>query len=387
MDKLHTQLHSYLSDGFTFIIILFPILSIYGIGLGTFTLGDFALSLICIIALFETLVRKTCKISLSFLIFGLYIVIDYIFCKAFIDLHNDVLMRTMRYTFYIFVLALFVKDYFNPKIGLKIYYIISLLSICMMILQTLSWLFANKYIPGYLPGLPIMREELVTFSEAGKMDSLGLLRPRSFFGEPAHYCQYLLGTTCFILFNKKESIWIISLFAIGIILSISSTGILCLAFLLILYSLKNWKKFIIYFPIIIISAILIYNTDYIQSFITRMGDGKSTSDRFAGYSLLTQSTDLSLILFGRGMQTLTGEYLSGYMRLYYYFGIIGLLLFLITIFSGYLKHSNVIKILIWLFIILNIGTEVALGPFLLLFASFIITNDENRHCNLKLQRC
>lgn len=118
-----------------------------------------------------------------------------------------------------------------------------------------------------------------------------------------------------------------------------------------------------------------------------MGDGKSTSDRFAGYSLLTQSTDLSLILFGRGMQTLTGEYLSGYMRLYYYFGIIGLLLFLITIFSGYLKHSNAIKILIWLFIILNIGTEVALGPFLLLFASFIITNDENRHCNLKLQRC
>lgn len=43
------------------------------------------------------------------------------------------------------------------------------------------------------------------------------------------------------------------------------------------------------------------------------------------------------------------------------------------------------KLLTIIFIVLNLGTEVALGPFLLLYMSFILCKDENKFSDFKLQ--
>lgn len=369
---------------FTGVIILFPILSIYGIGLGTFTLGDFFLTLSCFICFLYR--SDKISINISYLFFVIYIFINFIFIKAFETLTPDVTMRTLRYAFYVFVIACFVNKNFNYEFGKKFFYIICILSILMMGIQTLSWLFFHKYIQGYLPGLTILRDDLVTFSEGGKVDSLGLLRPRSFFGEPAHYCQYLLGYICFLLFDKKHNnYWLIGFFSLGIILSVSSTGILCLGFLLFIFSIKNWKKLLIYAPIVILILYFIYYSEYFQGFLIRMENGKSSSDRFAGYSLLFEYRNFFSLLFGNGMKLLEGDYLSGYLRLFYYFGITGVILFFYEILSGYKKHNQVGKILVWLFIVLNIGTEVALGPFLIIYSSFILTSNEKRFRYFELQ--
>lgn len=116
-----------------------------------------------------------------------------------------------------------------------------------------------------------------------------------------------------------------------------------------------------------------------------MENGKSSSDRFAGYSLLFEYRNFFSLLFGNGMKLLEGDYLSGYLRLFYYFGITGVILFFYEILSGYKKHNQVGKILVWLFIVLNIGTEVALGPFLIIYSSFILTSNEKRFRYFELQ--
>lgn len=373
---------------FTTIIVLFPVLSLYGVGLGTFTLGDFLLCCILIIEFVFNHKRKT-KFSLPFLIFSLYILLQLIINFIFTELESGELLRTLRYLFYVIVIALCIPNYFNQIYASKLCVIFSIISIIMIIIQTFSFVVLGKYIPGYIPGLPILREELISFSEKGVTDSLGLLRPRSFFGEPAHYAQYILLGLTIILFNKRtHKPLLILFFIIGVLLSVSSTGILCLLFLLAVYGINNLRNIVKYIPLIIIALIGLYFSVYFQGFLTRINNGKSTEDRFSGYEILFQDeTSYPNILFGKGMIEIDIDkmgYLAGYPRLILYFGIVGTVLFLFSLFYKYKNKSQFGKILIILFAILNFGTEVALGPFLILYIGYIIKDYESRYIYSKL---
>ncbi|MCH5332156.1 MAG: hypothetical protein J1E33_07135, partial [Alistipes sp.] len=94
----------------------------------------------------------------------------------------------------------------------------------------------------------------------------------------------------------------------------------------------------------------------------------------------------SELIFGQGMYdpALYPEYLAGYARLFICFGLLGVIVFLFAIFSLYRRRLQLSNILLILFLILNIGTEIALGPYLLVYISLIVgyISKHNKHYDL-----
>jgi hypothetical protein len=240
-----------------------------------------------------------------------------------------------------------------------------------------------------------MRDELIEHAEhAIEYLKYVDIRPRSIFAEPAHYAQYVLGYIALLFSSNPQPKRFMTqalVLSFGIILSGSSTGILCLGALWILYMIRG-KNSAKYIPIVLVALLVIFQLKLLSVFESRMEDGASTAGRFDGYFLMWKlvKDNLLSLFVGHGMRSLaleTGIYLPGYPRLVWYFGLIGMALFLVVMLSYLKRHRYHSNALIILFLALNLGTEVALGPFMLLYTAFIIVlSNENRNSNFKLQR-
>lgn len=379
---------------FTFIVVIFPIFSIYGIGLGSFTLADLCLFLVIVPLSYSFCQKRRGRkiIALPFLFYSFYILIASFFIIAFSFNQGEMILRTLRYVFYTFIIALFVKKNFDMYFAEKVYIGISIFSVAFIILQTVLFSLNGHYIPGYLPYLPVLRTELIDYSLNIGLDG-GDIRPRSIFGEPAHFSQYIVGCLIIVLFSQRyfSYRYTVALFlSLGILLSISSTGIICMLFIWVIFSLrvmtKN-NKFLLYFPLVIFMSFILYITPFFQMFLDRMESGHSSAGRFSGYNYLFNEVifDVSEFMWGHGMEKTFDQYLPGFANIYWFFGIVGLMLFISALLSSWKFFTKKQKLLTIIFIVLNLGTEVALGPFLLLYMSFILCKDENKFSDFKLQ--
>ncbi|MDR2409248.1 MAG: hypothetical protein LBE13_14190 [Bacteroidales bacterium] len=195
---------------FTATVILFPVFSIYGINIGTITIADMMLiiqfPILCNDLLLNNLIKKeTIKniISLPFVIYIVYIIFQLLFVIMIISNISDVTMRTLRYLFYLINICLFFRKYFVFNYGMKLYKFVGIFSVCFIMYQIIVFLLFRKYIPGYIPYLTVLREELVEYSN-NVAKNAGYMRPRSIFAEPAHFAQYVVGLIALILFSSKE---------------------------------------------------------------------------------------------------------------------------------------------------------------------------------------
>lgn len=360
-----------LSKLYTIFAVSFPLLSLYGIGISTVTIADFVLLLLFPFLLLE---NNWKKLSWGLLLFLLYILFQYSF---FAIVYETTLLKTLRYSCYVAFLALFSGTYFLFDYGVRVLKLLSVCATFFLCIQYLFFHFLGIYIPGYLTFLPIMRDDLVAFSNIVGLDG-GDMRMRSFFAEPAHYAQYIV--CCIALLLWKGKFCYNAFLFLGVFISGASTGLLSCCLLFVIAVIKKWRmkmKPLIWFLFFIAGMLIMYilsSMEFYNTAIMKLSDERAIMGRFGGLATLIAMRYTNVELwFGHGFNPLS-EFLSGYLMLFYYLGIVGLSMYLfICLYKLFSVDAFDKKVLLLLFFFLNVGTEVVMGPFLVLYFSFIIS--------------
>lgn len=371
------------------ILIMAPILCIYGIGISTITFFDFLLFSLNIIMMFQLLLIGKIKIFLNIIPYGIYVFTTMIFNIY----DSELVLRSLRYIFYILNIIVFVKNYFDYDIGVKVYRIVARISTIFLMIQIISNKLLGIYLPGVITSLPLVDTDMLNYSEVFQMSQVK--RCMAFFAEPSHYAIFILGYFSIILFDKNrrhniskllfESIFL----SIGIVLSTSILGVAVMICIWIIWLIFNYREFISkpYMLIIIIALfsilyMLLSDTTAFKYVTDSSVIERQSSGRFDGYSFINSDyiTPVQKI-FGQGMTKKGMDvYLPSYPIIIFYFGYIGLIL-LISSFIPYilrLKYSTTLHLLICMFAI-SIGSEILVGNFIMIFFPLIIssTNQKN----------
>ena len=125
-------------------------------------------------------------------------------------------------------------------------------------------------------------------------------------------------------------------------------------------------------PIIIFSLV---KSGYVAQFISHAfvdGAGLSKQSHFSSIiGVFQKDFNIFEILFGNGMQEVVEGYLPGWIRTFYSLGIVGIILYSLAFILS-MRHKSSARIgLVMLFSFLNIGTEIMLGVYLLLYFSVL----------------
>lgn len=371
---------------YTWIIILFVPLSLYKVNILTFTLADaFLITFILIYLINVILVKKENKMFINkhllLISGGIIFHALLIILISQLGIQSEMLLRTLRFVFYLLFIALFVREFFDFNLGLKILKVTSIISSILLIIQFVLLHFANYYLSVYIPGLPLAAESL---NELGKNYALGYAkRPNSIFQEPAHFASYVLlyfGITLFSNYKKEKMI--IILLGVSLILAGSSTGILLALGLVFLWLLKLLKElhstqkvlnFMLILTFVAIFSLVFSKTQIFVNFVDRtFENGSATEGRFGNYSdIFLEKTSTVDKIIGHGMVRYD-DYIPGIPRIYYYFGIIGLSVFIFYGLFNMLKKPGYQKITLLLLLISSLGTEIILGKFIILYLPFIV---------------
>jgi len=372
-------------------IVLCPILMLYSIKISTVTFFDlFSLLSVCILVLSLLLQNKLLSILdkafLPLVPFCVCVFASFLFSCILFGFQIDVLFRTLRYLYYVLIVILFVK-FFDKNVGIKIFKWACIISTLFLFTQFVALQAFNKAISGYIKFLPMIDESLKAIAENASL--IRNPRPRSFFQEPAHYAAYIsMFIFLDLLYLKRSKINLpidIFLFA-GVIISSSTTGIIMCLLSFVAFFLKvifeKRKKDIIIFSslsiVFVITGIILISLGFLDSVVSKVTNVQSFLARFDGYRYVFDFSSFGsafvTLFFGRGMLDLGTFYLSGYPRLLYYFGIVGLLCFSYSLISVNKKALPFATF----FMIINLGTVSVLSPYMVLFFSLFISIAEPR---------
>ena len=121
---------------------------------------------------------------------------------------------------------------------------------------------------------------------------------------------------------------------------------------------------------------ILYKSGYIDSFIGHTfanGQGLSSQSHFIDVqAALSEKTSLLQFCIGKGMQDVEAGYLPGWFRTYYCLGMMGVLLYIGTFLRVFRRCSRRARVVVLTFVGLNIGTEIMLGVFMLLYMSAVL---------------
>ena len=381
---------------FTLCLVLSPILSMYGIYNGSsITILDVLLVLLLSIIIIINIKKREIKIKNIYsemLPYFYYIIVNFcvISILSFTSIQTiDIGMRTLRYCIYLIVITFFVKEYFDYKFGIKVFKFLVIFATIYFFLQLILLRNFNFYLRGYVEFLPVLRENLVTFSETATYTPY--TRVRSIFGEISQFSICLCGYLCISMFKKndfeerKTQIFL----TLGLLLSVSSIGVLSIISLWIIWIIIksiqmkdkiNIKILGLIISIIILLIIFIGVSESFNKFIGRLGT--SSYNRFGAYEdyyNYIKNKPLVNLLFGTGMDLSSFKvWYPSFAKILRFFGITGIILFIYSILRTYMtiKEESPKIILLGYLIFLGFGTEVLVGNFLLLYYPFIIKKFE-----------
>ena len=370
---------------FTTILITFPITNVYSTGIMGVTIADVLLIGIILFLIIDIIKkRKKIKIHKTLGIVSVYIILQ-LLVIALNPPNNfiEIIMSSIRLLLYYLTLAIFTKSYFDINFALSLYRKVAIFACFFLFLQIIAEQLIGIYMPGTIPGLPIA-EGLMEFNIEKESGSLG--RARSIFLEPSHFAIYIVLILGIDLLNEEKiNKKRIIVYTLGLLMSGSSTAIIMVAIIYLLYFLKNMRKyslkkiFIFLIVMIFIGCLMpIYtNTESFKTFYDRtFVRGNATEGRFGNYS----TTFKELRVWGNGLfvDNETDGYLSAFERIYVYFGIIGLTFFVILSIKNFINLKG-IQWTTWVILfILIFPTEIIFGRFILLYEPFIINEDERK---------
>lgn len=365
----------------TVVAIFAPILNVYGISssLNTFTFREVFVLIALVLCFLFALLKKDKTISAPSVILLFFITM--VFFSLLVNLLSGEKGFELRVVRYIAILIFsfgLLPSFFNIQLGFKLYRFVAVVSGLFLICQVISANIFGFELKGYLPFLPTRSSNLLVAD--------GTKRFYSFFEEPGYYGMYTAGYLCISLFDKRfnafnfKNIFCWGVIAIACLLSTSTTSIVTLLFVVILYfffhkdgSFLSKRSRAVFFVktlvllTVVVAFFIFSKLPQFQTVINRIEQGDSASARFDGYSSYWKfyTNDSLVFLFGNCMQDYP---IGGMLALFVCFGLFGGLLFLAYLLCVFLRTNKTGKMLIVIFLMLNIANVEFLGN-----ASTIIT--------------
>ena len=371
------------------IIPVLPIMGMYGFSeLPFLTFSDYLLIICYILWGIYALNKKKTQCRGIFLPLVVYLLLHPMILASYaasdID-WVDAIGTSWRLAFYVFPLCILSPYHLDKHLLIKSFRFIGLTSSVYAIAQFCFGTFLSISLSPYLPFLPILREGIEK-QQLGWIDYGWMVRARAWFSEPSTLAIFLILAAfieLFILNSQNKKKFLVCYF-LGIFISHSSTGTVGLLFLLMSYAyiyVKRKKSKIpirvmlgvcLIMPIVILFLI---RSGYVAQFISHAfvdGAGLSQQSHFSSITGVFQKDfNLFEILFGNGMQETVEGYLPGWIRTFYSLGIVGIILYSYAFILSMRQNSSARMVLVMLFSFLNIGTEIMLGVYLLLYFSVL----------------
>ena len=358
------------------------------------TFADYLLLLLVVISLYKTNSLN----HLYCLALVIYLLIQplFVLCTTTnlaID-NMDMIGTAWRLAFYVMSICFLSKKIVSLR-GLQwAFRIVGSINVVYAVLQFTFGTFLKISLTPYLPFLPIVRTGLEE-QQIGWINYGWTVRARGFFAEPSHIAIYMLLALTVELFSENKKSLFFVIYICGIVVSYSSTGIIALLFLILLHLINNYKsifcnvtlrKFLLFIVISTVCILFLTLSNYMNYIVNHVfsdGEGIKEQSHFVDIMLaFSQPTTILEFIFGRGLQDVTG-YLPGWLRVYYCLGVIGVMIYLFVFITSIMKTNKYGRSVLLLFIFLNVGTEIMLGIYLLLYFSVAIQFDESAEVTRK----
>lgn len=366
---------------YSWIVILSPILGLYYSFIPFVTISNLMIMIFLIYAL-GVKGKILCDKSAIYLLVYIVLNLMYGVCVNDSSTYFDLVGSTLRYLLYIFCIAFCTNKYFDYLYGRVALIRIGEITSIYLGIQFLLAEFFGVFLPGGLPFFETTRMDMRTHIQYAAQYGY---RPRSLFGEPAHFCQYVLLALTILLFDDglhiKKKKRIIIIYILSILISRSLLGIFVLAFILCIYALKSLfskekrvvANLIIIIPVALgIITFVAMNTSVGISVVQRLTGGSFwTDNRMSGifvFADIMKDNKLSWFL-GNGLINFD-VYLNSYFWWLYSFGIIGLIVLGIFFVKAYKRAGALGKYIFMVLLFLGLGSELFLGIYMLLYLSF-----------------
>ena len=386
-----------LNKVFTLLMISFPILSLYATPIPRISVADLILIIIYPILIIQLLkknnsINKT--ISFSVFIFVLYIIVQFLITILVSNKMEtyEVILNTLRYSFYLITLALFSKTFFQIQFAKIVLKKITIFTSIYLIIQFSLFSLFGYYLRGSIPNL---RLQVDTLTEIYSRYIQGYyIRAHSIFAEPSHFAIYVLPYLMISLKGEKSKLaeyMPAIIISIAVLIAQSSTGIIMSILIWFMWYLERFfskgisKKKIVFLllSIIFIPVLLmiITKTNSFDFFLDRTFSsgslGEAAYRRLGNEVIFNDLLNKSSyhLLFGQGMVNLQ-TYIPGLTRILIFFGISGLVLFLAMLIRLYIIGNRLQKEILIIFLILNIGTEILFGNFIFIYLPFLLVHDK-----------
>lgn len=364
---------------------LFPMLILYGFKILPFlTFSDY---LLFFFLMLEVIKRRYRLIyDRAFMPLIVYLIVQpfilLFFASEGLDF-VDAAGTAWKLALYIFGLAILRKN-LQKEYFVKSVRVIGISSTIYGFLQFFLGTYAHVSLSPYLPLFPVLRTGLKEQQDSWIAYNW-TVRPRAWFSEPSTFAIFLLLALLIELFvvhrDKLRNVRC-TIYAFGIIISHSSTGMVGLIILVLAWMILCPENFLYRIPKKVIIGIifllpicgyLLYRSGYIESFIIHTfanGQGLSSQSHFIDIqAAMSENTGVLQILFGKGMQDVVAGYLPGWIRTYYCLGATGVVLYVAGFYRICRRNSRSARVIVLTFIGLNFGTEIMLGVFMLLYMS------------------
>ena len=335
------------------------------------------------ISVFDNSSKNKSGIILPYMLLFIYVFVHSLVFYVFSG-DNGVFMRAMHLINYISFVGLYNKKFFDIELGETIIKKMAIIATLFLIIQHICQILLGYSIPGQLPWFALSEANMDNI-----INDTEIYRFASFFSEPAAYAIFIACAIAHELFYfHKTDFRVVSLLCLGTVLSTSNTAVACAALLIGIYILRNGvlnKRNILF--IIAFFVVFLCAQPYIEAINSRIDEGRSFEGRFNGYVILANVTDY--FMFGRGFISPRdlGPYMPGFVRLIVYLGYIGAFVYLIVFSWVYCITRK--KILLILFLFLNIGCDTFFGVIFLYFSCFFFvsksSNEKSIYCNNKFQ--
>ena len=403
---------------FTSLVIIFPLTSIYATPIKSVSFGDLLILLILIPLTFDMFINTARRGVVPFWIyimyaFGVTVVASFLFF-GISDTYssNDVINRIIRDGYFLVTIVVFGKRYFDFQYGKKLLKSFTIVLGGFIIVQTIAFMLMGIYIPGIIPGLNTTISGGISGMEYNrifqhKAEAEGLLRSSGFLAEPAIVGQVVSVTLLLELFNDRKKInkALCLYFSLILVLSFSTNSYVALFVCWTLWTLysnrhsrKNIIKILIGIIVLIIGLIIFVQNERTASVFARFFELR---DRTSGSSVIRVlrgivfyiNMPLLFQLFGSGFGnflefkklyeiTTIYETADEYMNTNAYIlistGLIGFILFIITILWSIRNNDVVSKMIFILLLVFGLSSSIYSTPQFMIMMMFILFYPKER---------
>lgn len=380
------------SSVITFLIVIYPLLSVYG--MSQISLG---MVLMFFIIIGYALLNRKIKFCWPryYWLYFVYMMITRVLFSNSVSVNS---LFSLSFVTFSILLGVAIP-YFNLEYGIKLYKKIVLLSSIFFFVQEIMFNLLGFRISGIIPFLPLNIPQNISTFEFIQLN-MYFERSSSFFLEPAHFSQFIIPLFAIELFNEKKYInFYTSIIFLDIVLLRSGTGLILLSLIVIVkifYELvrvafiKKILAIVLLLPVFFLGIVTYVNSEYGKSIIERSSEFEKVDATTSAYVRIIRGFNLfdiyPLINKYLGLNSPEGIkkfidstkmyvlfqekdlLFSGIQSILIYGGFVGMVLFLIHFVS--LNRNNNIKgiIVSFSFICLSIISPIYLmGEMLLCY--------------------